>query len=79
MATLTAMGSLPMWRRLSVFEEKYPHAQDLLFGNAPSHRKFAPGALDAATMNVNPGGKQPKLHDTTWNGDVQMMCLSDGT
>ena len=30
-------------------------------------------------MNVKPGGKQPRMHDTIWNGKVQKMVFPDGT
>ncbi len=67
-------------KAVSIFEKKYPDAQGLfLFDNAPSHCKYAPDALNATHMNVNPGGKQPKLCDTTWNGQIQHLCLPDGT
>lgn len=43
------------------------------------HNRFAPDALVANRMNVNPGGKQPKLHDTaTPNGDHQTMVDARG-
>ena len=29
-------------------------------------------------MNAKPGGKQPKMHDTYWNGKLQKMVLPDG-
>ena len=29
-------------------------------------------------MNVNPGGNQPKLRNTTWEGKEQQMNLPDG-
>jgi len=28
-------------------------------------------------MNVNPGGSQPKMHDTYWGGKMQIMVYSD--
>ena len=30
-------------------------------------------------MNSKPGGKQPKMHDTYWNGKLQRLVFSDGT
>ena len=30
-------------------------------------------------MNLKPGGKQPRMHDTVWNGKVQRMVFPDGT
>ena len=29
-------------------------------------------------MNVNPGGAQPRMPDTVWNGRPQKMVLGDG-
>ena len=29
-------------------------------------------------MNKGPGGKQPKMRDTTWNGQTQTLILPDG-
>ena len=66
-------------KAINIFEDKYPHAQALfLFDNAPSHKKYAEDALNADKMNVRPGGKQPKLRDTVFNGQVQSMILPDG-
>ena len=66
-------------KAVDILEEKYPHAQALfMFDNAPSHRKCPDNALNADHMNVNPGGKQPVMRDTIWNGKVQKMVLPDG-
>ena len=35
-------------------------------------------ALDASKMNVNPGGKQPAMHDTVWAGEPQRICFNLG-
>jgi len=43
------------------------------------HGTFADNALDASKMNLKPGGKQPRMHDTIWNGKVQKMVFEDGT
>ncbi len=64
---------------LQIFEQKYPNAQALfLFDNAPSHKKYADDMLNADRMNVRPGGKQPVMRDTVYNGQVQSMALPDG-
>ena len=39
------------------------------------HAAMADDALDANKMNVNPGGKQRKMRDTTWQGKDQKMCF----
>ena len=36
---------------------------------------MAPDALQVGEMNVKPGGKQPKMRDTVWNGMVQDMSF----
>ena len=64
---------------IKVFKDKYPHAQALfLFDNAPSHKKYTEDSLNVDRMNVRPGGKQPKLRDTVFNGQIQSMVLEDG-
>ena len=30
-------------------------------------------------MNINPGGSQPRMHDTIWDGKVKKMVDSKGT
>ena len=50
-----------------------------MFDNAPCHRKFPDDGLNALAMNVRPGGKQPRMRGTVWNGQVQTMTLADGT
>ena len=42
------------------------------------HTAFAEDALIASKMNKGPGGKQPKMRDTVWNGQPQTMTLPDG-
>ena len=49
-----------------------------LFDNAPSHRKCSEDSLSAERMNVRPGGKQPVMRDTIFNGRFQQMVLPDG-
>ena len=64
---------------IEIFEEKFPHAQALfLFDNAPIHCKSSDNALSIQHMNVRPGGKQPIMRDTVFNGQVHQMVLSDG-
>ena len=40
---------------------------------------MAENALNVERMNVNPGGMQPAMRNTTWNGHVQKMVFPDGT
>ena len=61
-------------KAISVFEAKYPYAQGLfIFDNAPLHKKISDDSLNVDKMNVNPGGKQPVMRNTTWNGEIQTM------
>ena len=61
-------------------ERVHPNAQGLfLFDNAPSHKKVADDALNVDKMNVHPGGMQPKMRSTTWEGRTQTMVYRDGT
>ena len=65
---------------ITIFEEIHPHAQALfLFDNAPSHKKMSEDSLNIERMNFNPGGMQPIMRDTVWNGQIQRMVLPDGT
>ena len=61
-----------------MFVLKSPQAQALLFDNAPSHRKCSDDSLNVDCMNVGPGGKQPKMRDSIFNGQLQSMVLPDG-
>ena len=64
---------------VDIFEEKFPHAQALfLFDNAPIHCKSSDDVLCAKHMNVRPGGKQPIMRETVFDGKVQQMVLPDG-
>ena len=66
-------------KAIDVFEAKYPNACGLfIFDNAPSHRKMAADALNVHAMNAGPGGKQPVMRDTVWDGKVQKMTLDNG-
>lgn len=51
-------------KAIPIFEAAFPGFQACFaFDNSSNHGMFAPDALDAAKMNLNPGGKQPKLRD----------------
>ena len=66
-------------KTLNIFERVHPECQDLfLFYNAPSHRKVADDTPNADKMNVGPGGKQPKMRDTVWQGQIQKMVDGNG-
>ena len=56
-------------KTVDLFEKVNPDAQALfLFDNAPSPKKMAEDSLNADKINIGPGGKQPVMRDTTWNG-----------
>ena len=40
------------------------------------HGAYAEDALNAYKMNAKPGGKQPKMRDTVWEGRPQSMVFS---
>ena len=66
-------------KAIDIFEGKYPNHQAVfLFDNAPCHRKCSDDSLNINRMNVNPGGKQPIMKDTIWNGQVQRLVTEDG-
>ena len=44
-----------------------------------TRRYVADDSLNVEKMNVHPGGKQPAMRDTTWQGRVQQMVYPDGT
>ena len=60
-------------------EYKYPKADGWsciwVFDRSSCHTAMAEDALDVSRMNVRPGGKQPRMHDTEWAGTPQ-KCAS---
>ncbi|PKY59599.1 hypothetical protein RhiirA4_430523 [Rhizophagus irregularis] len=65
-------------RAIPIFEKTHPGAIAVFaFDNSSSHGKYADNALNANHMNLNPGGKQAKLRDTIFNGQIQHMNFSD--
>ena len=66
---------------VTVSEIKYPKERwrvVWVFDQSSCHKAMAADALDASKMNVNPGGKQPKMHDTVWAGKPQKMSFNLG-
>ena len=49
-----------------------------LFDQSSGHCAFREDALNVKRMNVGPGGAQPQMRDTMWDGRVQKMVLSNG-
>ena len=66
---------------IKIAKYKYPpdkYTVLFIFDNSSCHRAYAPDALNTKVMNVNPGGAQPCLRDTTWNGSIQKMVDQKG-
>ncbi len=58
-------------RAIPIFEARFPGYQILFaFDNASSHSAFSPDALIAKHMNLNPGGKQPKMRKTYFGEEI---------
>ena len=67
-------------KTIDIFEDIHPSCRGIfLLDNAPSHKKVADDSLNVDKMNVQPGGKQPAMRNTTWQGRVQQMVYPDGT
>ena len=66
----------------TIAECKYPRSDGFkvvwIFDHSSCHGAFAEDALNAYKMNARPGGKQPLLRDTVWQGRVQKMVFSVG-
>ena len=66
-------------KAVDIFEKIHPNTNGIfLFDNAPSHHKVASDALNVQKMNVRPGGKQPLMRDTVWEGSVQTLVGENG-
>ncbi|PKK56901.1 hypothetical protein RhiirC2_799081, partial [Rhizophagus irregularis] len=63
-------------RTIPIFEKIHPGMIAVFaFDNSSSHAKLADDTLNAANMNLNPGGKQPIMRDTIFNGQIQSMVF----
>lgn len=59
-----AMISQLVNKAIPLFEEVFPEFQAcFMFDNSSNHGMFAPDSLVASKMNLNPGGRQPKIRD----------------
>ena len=66
-------------KAVKIAEVKYPRYHHVwCLDHSCGHTAFADDALIASKMNKGPGGKQPKMRDTAWNGQTQTLTLSDG-
>ena len=67
---------------VKIAEIKYPKADGWkwvwIFDPSICHTAMAQDAHDVTKMNVGPGGKQSKMRDTVWAGEVQKMCYNLG-
>ena len=53
--------------------------QLVLFDQSSGHTAYDDDALIVSRMNVKPGGCQPKMRDTVYDGVTQRMVFDDGT
>ena len=60
---------------MKIAEVKYPPSQGYHHIWCFDH---ADNALIASMINKGPGGKQPKMRDTMWNGQTQTLTLPHG-
>ena len=67
---------------VKIAEIKYPkeigYRLIWIFDNSSCHNAYADDALNASLMNAKPGGKQPRMRDTVWNGKAQRMVFNIG-
>ena len=66
---------------IKIAKFKYPmdkYTVVFIFDSSSCHRAYAPDSLNTRTMNVKPGGAQPPLRDTVWNGRVQKLVDQRG-
>eukprot|EP00733_Pompholyxophrys_punicea_P000756 Pompholyxophrys_punicea_v1_NODE_266_length_2460_cov_55.218295.p1 type:complete len:368 gc:universal NODE_266_length_2460_cov_55.218295:857-1960(+) len=59
---------------IDIIEYLYPEVEAVfLLDHSGGHTKKPDNGLNAHVMNVNPGGKQPVLRNTIWNGQPQVI------
>ena len=66
---------------VTIAEIKYPRQTNtivFLFDQSSGHTAYDSDSLQVARMNVNPGGGQPAMRDTTYNGRVYKLVDSNG-
>jgi len=63
-------------KAIPIFEILYPNCIGVFaFDNSSNHAIFAKDALISKRMNLNPGGLQPKMHDTYWGPDNKLQSM----
>ena len=69
-----------MEKAVQVAEAKFPKDEGYqlywIFDHSSCHTAYADDSLNASKMNAKPGGCQPVMHDTVWNGRLQKMTKS---
>ena len=66
---------------VTIAEIKYPQESNtivFLFDQSSGHTAYDSDSLHVVRMNVNPGGGQPAMRDTTYNGRVYKLVDSNG-
>ena len=67
---------------VQIVDVKYPREKGYrivwIFDHSSCHGAYAEDALNAHKMNAKPGGKQPRMRNTVWQGKVQTMVFSIG-
>ena len=67
---------------IKIAEMKYPlstYNHVWVFDHSSGHTAFERDAFVASWLNKKPGGKQPPMRDTIWNGMPQKLVMEDGT
>lgn len=63
-------------------ETKYPMTEGYLhvwiFDHSSCHAAKVDNALDVSQVNVKPGGKQPAMRGTIWQGRLQQLMFNIG-
>ena len=70
-----------MEKAITIANVKYPpslYNKVWMFDLSSGHCAFKEDSLNVRRMNVNPGGAQPRMRDTEWDGQPQRMVLPDG-
>ena len=65
---------------IAIAEFKYPKESNTLvwlFNQSSCHCAYNDDALNVKCMNVKPGGAQPLMRETIWNGKKQKLVLPD--
>jgi hypothetical protein len=65
-----------LMKAITIAEAKYPGKHLVfLYDQSSIHKKRSDDALDAKRLNLKPGGKQPRMRETVWNGVRQSLVF----